>query len=166
MNEDDVDELSRSKATIHLKINDFSKLKKQKNFRIYSKQYVVRNFGWFIATKLDEDEIEKFGFFLHCRSIDYGDSNKSIGFPVKVNAKFSVLNRLNPSENLIQSLKYLYNDNNGYGYPSFIEIKKLIDPINGYYNLENDSIAVELAIQRKDNIFPKQLLYISFQTIF
>lgn len=140
-NEDDIDELSRSEATIQLKINDFSKLKNQSKFYFYSKPCVIRNFKWWIKVKFNEEFYgeKSLGFYLECDSVD----NKS-HFPIFASIDYSLSSELNPKSNLTKYLKYLYETNMGIGFSNFFDIKKTLDANNFFSRKLNDSIILKV----------------------
>ncbi|RNA19468.1 Ubiquitin carboxyl-terminal hydrolase 7 [Brachionus plicatilis] len=143
-NQNEIDDDSRAEATIQLVINDFSKLKNGKNASINSKHCTIRNFQWSINLKLNDDVNKKscFGFFLYCYNID-----KSHKFPVDADFKLSLLDRFDTKKDLTRSIKYLYDRETGYGYPSFVEVDKILDQKNGYYDAKNDSITLKATIK-------------------
>ncbi|RNA14837.1 hypothetical protein BpHYR1_035795 [Brachionus plicatilis] len=118
---------------IQLTINNFSLLKDRKNFILYSKKCIVRNFEWFIKTRLNEDDGEM-EFYLFCNSIE-----KSNVFSVKVNAESDLKNF------------------SRYGYPKFTNINEIMNPAKGYYDTNEDLITLkanlkaELPLKKRKN---------------
>ncbi|RNA43947.1 hypothetical protein BpHYR1_014627 [Brachionus plicatilis] len=71
--DNEIDDDSRTKATIQFTINNFSLLKDRKNFRICSKKCFLRNFEWFFDIELNEEN-GWMEFYLYCNS--KAESNK------------------------------------------------------------------------------------------
>lgn len=143
-NRDEIDELSRSEATIQLKINDFSKLKNQSNFYFYSKPCVVRNFKWSIKVKVNEEFFgqKALGFYLECNSV-----NNKGQFPIYASIDYSLSSELNPKLNLTKSLNYLFETNMGYGFTNFFNIQQILDSNSSFFRNMTDSIILRVAFK-------------------
>ncbi|RNA39258.1 ubiquitin carboxyl-terminal hydrolase 7-like [Brachionus plicatilis] len=126
LNKNEVDDDSRSEATIKFKINDFFLLKK-KNVILRSKKCFVRNFEWHISIKLNEKDGEM-GFFLNCNS-----TAKSNKFPVNVTAELSLLNKFDSSKDLKKNFEHSFGVTRSYGFSKFTTISETMNPKNGFY---------------------------------
>ncbi|RNA43953.1 ubiquitin carboxyl-terminal hydrolase 7 isoform X2 [Brachionus plicatilis] len=142
LNNQEIDDDSRTKATIQLTINNFSLLKNKKNYDLYSEDCIVQNFEWYIAIRLNgiDGWME---FYLHCNS--KAESNK---FPVNANVVLSLLNKSDSRTDLTRNFEYLFGENEcGRGFYDFVSMNEIMDPINGYYCFNDDSISLKAVVK-------------------
>ncbi|RNA21528.1 nuclear pore complex Nup98-Nup96 isoform X2 [Brachionus plicatilis] len=143
---DEICEKNRTEATVQLVINDISKFENSKNLNFYSKRCRVGIFEWSIYIKFicTDNREKKLGFYLQCNSIE-GLSK----FPVDVHAQFTLVDRIDPNNNLTESKNYTFTYQTTQGFDCFIKFYKFSDLINSYYNNKEDSMTFKAYIISK-----------------
>ncbi|RNA14835.1 hypothetical protein BpHYR1_035793 [Brachionus plicatilis] len=139
LKEDEIDDDSCTEKTIELVEND--------NFDLYSKKYIVQNFEWSINTRKKRNNSEMNGetyidLNLYCYPL--GNTKE---FSVKVDALFSLSNKSNSMKDLSRNFKQLFTQKSpAWGF-KFTTMNKIMNPKNGFYDANDDSITLKAAIK-------------------
>ena len=123
-----IEELSKE-ATFQLVIEDFSKFKDAKVWRLSAQPCIVHNLPWKILTKATEkNDIENsLGFYLQCNA--NSDSTRWSVFAV---VELRVLHNTDPELNYVRKYQHLFNlKETDWGYFPFIPMKEIMDPERG-----------------------------------
>jgi ubiquitin carboxyl-terminal hydrolase 7 len=96
-----------------------------------------------VKQQMNRDESQKtLGFFLQCNA-----ENESPRWSIGACAELRILHQTDPEKKYIKKIHhYFYNRENDWGYAPFITIKELMDPDKGYYNVDKDSVTLEVSI--------------------
>ncbi|RNA43948.1 ubiquitin carboxyl-terminal hydrolase 7 isoform X1 [Brachionus plicatilis] len=142
LNKDEIDDESRTEATIQLTLNDFSLLKNKNNCELYSKDFIVHDYEWNILIRLNADD-GWMEFFLVCDSI-----KNSIEFSVNATAEFTLLNKSDSKKDFSRKYEHLFTQKEpDWGFFKFTTMNEIMNPTKGYYDSNKDSITVKVLLK-------------------
>jgi hypothetical protein len=124
------------KKTIELKLVNFSKdFNQNKEFRkVNSREYSFdESTQWILQAKKVSNSFD-LATFLRV---------KSKVFPIITDFKFSISNLKDSRKDFSESATYCFNKETEIGYDLLLEIKDIMDPENGYYDIDKDQVTIK-----------------------
>lgn len=141
LDKEDIDDDCRSQATIQLVINDFSKLKDKENFEVDSENCMIRNLKWSSSVRFKNKKLQ-----MGISVLGLTEKTQTVYATIS----FTIVHQVYQKKNYTKSFCYTFNLTKiAYGLEEFIELDKIMDPQNNFYNIKEDCIILETNIKAK-----------------
>ncbi len=130
---------------IELEMNNFSNIKESFVF-IESKETIIKDTPWLIKSTLKKKDETLFLAYYISNRYELEKLKKN---PIRSKLTFSIHQNETRKINICKkrSVSYVYENFSGNGFADFISREDLINPLNGFYNKENDSIILEATVK-------------------
>ncbi|KAK0417821.1 hypothetical protein QR680_013229 [Steinernema hermaphroditum] len=121
---------------------------------------IFKDVPWrIVATFSSKDGHRSIGAFLQA-SPELASSNSGKSWSVDAQAELRLINR-NPKLNMVRKTHHVYTQNeDDWGYSSFVSFKDICDESKGFYNTAHDSIIYEISVKvlKTTNVLTVELL--------
>ncbi|RNA19466.1 hypothetical protein BpHYR1_016509 [Brachionus plicatilis] len=130
-----------SEQSLNFVIGNFSKLEKMQKIELKTKPFLIPNFEWSTFIELNQNTLIM-DIYLKSNSVEYKDCRS-----VNIQAVLRLIHKTYSKYDYATSFNQYINQNEiSSTCLNFFKFKNIIDPKNGYYRIEDDSIRFEASI--------------------